>query len=106
MKSGIQNGVRNLRNEAVRQVREGDEGLRRVKMRGDSQMIGVLNPNEMSSDEILTEVAALLAKGYRQHLQRCGEEKMPGIGALWDYSSAAETDFDSPGRQPSCCYAG
>lgn len=106
MKPGTPNETRNQHHEAVRQVRDGGCDLRRVEMKGGSQMIGVLNPDEMSSDEILEEVAALLAKGYRQHLQKCGEKIEPSIVAIRDYSSVTETEYESPGRQPPCCHAG
>jgi len=62
-------------------------------------MIGVLHPDEMSPDEIMTEVAALLARGYwrlhRQHLPDVAQH----VDTVQNSSPLTKKQLDFPGHR-------
>ncbi len=59
-------------------------------------MIGILNPDDMTSNEILEEVSAILAKGYWRYHQQSIADKSQGVDSVAEYSLLTEKELDFP----------
>ena len=69
-------------------------------------MIGVLHPNEMSPDEIMNEVAALLAKGYWRQRRSGQPDVVQDIESVTNSSPLTKNGLDFPGHRSPNCDAG
>lgn len=62
-------------------------------------MISIDNPDDMTPDEILNEVAALLARGFWRHHQRCSFADSHDVDIVPESSLLTEKELDFPGHR-------